>query len=875
MKSKDLKHFPLTAIAVCLLGTAASSTFAADTPAAGSSDNSTTLQQVIVTGTRQKRSASKSASPIDVINASDLAKTGAGNITDALNDLLPSFNLPTVTGYDQSAVVRPANLRGLNGDQTLVLVNGKHRHASAIVNVNAYVNRGSEPVDLNTIPFNMVDHIEVLRDGAAAQYGSDAIAGVINIILKSDQEGGESSAKVGGYDFQDGLTFQTGITKAWQLGQNGFFDLSLEHFSQNHTDRSGPTPPNDGHYYFLLPDGSADPREATVDPYGLTSDGLPDTRNYNIGYNGALPLGDDLTIYSFSTYSFKHAKGYEYFRYANSGSDDPTWGYTGPGSPYTQSYDNGYEPLEVIDENDFSVTAGVKGKSLFGWAWDLSTTYGKDDASVSVVNTLNPTLGPTSPHAFYAGSWINAEQTTTLDFTRSFDIGLASPLATAWGLEHRNDTYALKPGEFGSWGIGPYTDQLGPSTSDPNVAVDYALTPGSEAFKGFSPEIASNDYRDSFAGYVDFETSPVKGLDVGLAGRFEHYDDFGSTTTGKLSLRYEFTRNYAVRGTVSNGFRAPGLGQSHYAATTTQFQQDNGKLVSFQVGTFPVNSPVAQAFGATALQPEKSTNYSVGFVATPTRNLDITLDLYRIYVRHRINETGTIGAPTFPDPADPAQFQTGTYLTTLLENAGLDPTSAANTTVQYFTNAVDTRTQGVDFVAGYRTNFHEYGNVHWSLEANFNQTDVTAVAGLPPALQPIVTVPDYKGFELVDGPTQGFLTEATPRSKYIASALYTHSGWRVNLRETRYGHIVDTNAELIGGPVQRVNPMWITDLDVSYDLTERLTVGIGADNLLNQYPDKTSTDYQNAEGQGFGLYDPLTPAGYFGGFYYGHVAYHF
>jgi iron complex outermembrane receptor protein len=525
----------------------------------------------------------------------------------------------------------------------------------------------------------------------------------------------------------------------------------------------------------------------------------------------------------------------------------------------------------VIDENDFSATAGVKGKDLMGWAWDLSTTYGKDDDSVSVVNTLNPTLGPTSPHAFYAGSWINTELTTNLDFTRSFEIGLAAPLATAFGLEHRNNSYALKPGEPGSYELGAFTDQLGPDPSNPGQSTDYQLTPGAQAFKGFSPEIASNDYRDSFAAYFDFETKPIKALDVGIAARYEHYDDFGSTTTGKLSLRYEITRNYALRGTVSNGFRAPALGQSHYAATSTQFQQVNNKLEAFQVGTFPIESAVSQAFGASPLRPEKSTNYSVGFVATPIKAMDVTVDLYRIYVRHRIEETGTIGAPSFPldDPNNPGND----YLTDLLLGAGLDPTSAAGTTVQYFTNAIDTRTQGIDFVSGYRSNFGRFGTVRWSVEANFNQTDVTAVAGVPAVLQPIQQA--YPTFALVDGPVQGYLTEATPRNKLILGAAWRKGKWHANLRENRFGHIVDTNAEEIGGPVQFVKPMWTTDLDLSWDATDRFTFAVGATNLFNSYPPETTPDYQSAEGQGFGKYDPLTPAGYFGGFYYGRVAYHF
>jgi iron complex outermembrane receptor protein len=700
----------------------------------------------------------------------------------------------------------------------------------------------------------------VLRDGAAAQYGSDAIAGVINVILKADAQDGELSHKIGGYGWKDGLTTQTGISKGLTLPGGGAIEFTGEFFTQNHTDRSGLA---SGPFYYPLPDGSPDPREATTNPDKVV-DGLPDTRTINVGYNGNLPLANGMKLYSFSTFTFRHAKGYEYFRYANDGAKDPTYNYDPTTGSYTQIYPDGYEPNEVIDELDFGSTIGVKGNDLFGWAWDLSSTYGKDDASISVVNTMNATLGPDSPHSFYAGSWINTELTNNFDLTRSFQIGLPKPLDIAVGLEHRNNSYALKPGEFGSYGTGPYTSVTGPDPETGQPAADpYQPTPGAQSFPGFNPAIASNDYRDSFAGYLDFETQPLAKWDVGIAGRFEHYDDFGNTVTGKLSTRYQVVKGFAVRGTVSNGFRAPALGQSHYAATTTNFA--NGE--AFQVGTFPVASAEARAFGATALKPEKSTNFSVGFVSTPLKNLDITVDLYRIYVRHRIMETGQIGAAQYPNPDDPTQFQTGDYLTGLLESAGLDPASAAGTSVQYFTNAANTRTQGVDVVTSYKTNFKQYGSVRWSFEANWNQTTITDLTPLPAALQPVQSV--YPDLQLADISTQGFLTVGTPRNKLIFGAQYMKGPFRASLHETRYGHVVDTENAIYAGPIETVAPAWITDLDLSYQASNWLTLGLGANNLFNRYPAQTSQDFQSFVGEGFGKYDGLTPYGYFGGFYYG------
>ena len=811
------------------------------------------LYTVVVTGSRVKRSAEKSTAPIDVIGAEDLQTNGAGTLSDALNLLLPSFNLPAIAGQDQSAIVRPANLRGLNADQMLVLVDGKRRHASAIVNANSSINKGSEPVDLNMIPVASIDHVEVLRDGASAQYGSDAIAGVINIVLKHGDHGGAAFSRNGLYDFKDGFTSQSGADAGFRPWPGGFLRVSGEILSQNFTNRAAKA---EGPFYYAQANGTPDPREAGTSRDKII-DGLPMTRALNLGYNAAVPLPGQAQFYSFSTFSARHAKGYENFRYAN-GNNDP---------PYAWNvYPDGFEPREAIHEIDFSSTAGVRGPDLFGWTWDLSSTYGKDDAAVFTEHTLNATLGPDSPKRFYDGSWTNAEFTNDLDFSRAFALGMAGPLNVAAGAEYRNNAYSIKPGEPGSYITGSYTAFCAPvattDTSDPCYPeTTKHPSSGAQSYNGFSPERSGHAYRDNFAGYVDLEARPLRGWDLGIAARFEHYSDFGNTRTGKISTRYELMPGLALRGTINNGFRAPTVGQSLYATSSTFFQTIDNVSTAIDVVTAPVGSGEARALGATPLRPETSSNYSLGLVAAPARNVDITIDAYRIYVRHRILETGILSE----------QLDQG--IGTLLQQAGINPT----TNVQYFTNAADTRTQGIDAIFNARTALGEWGQVRWIAEANWNQTSITRIAPNPPQLASLTqTRPD---FQLFDVAQQGYLTTGTPRSKLILGGTWLEGPWTLNLHLFRYGHVVDSS-KADDGIYQDVPPAWITNLDLAWRQEQRLTIGIGADNLFDHYPPQTSLAFRGDYGSGsnyvgFSKYSGFSPYGYFGGFYYLRLLYRF
>jgi iron complex outermembrane receptor protein len=853
------------------------------------------LETVVVTGSRRKRSAGDSTAPIDVIEGRELQRLGAVTLTDALNELLPSFNYPAVAGQDQSTIVRPASLRGMSADQMLVLVNGKRRHAGAVVNSNSQINKGSEPVFLNLIPVAAVERIEVLRDGAAAQYGSDAIAGVINVVLRSDTGEGRFSAKFGGYDFKDGFSHQETLDKGFAYGETGYLHLAAEYLDQRHTDRSfatlpqNPTGPDGALAYYWGRDYAGgqparfDPRESSAAGQHRVQDGIPDVHGVNLSYNAGL-ASDALELYSFSTYSYRVGTGYENFRYAN-GNADPTFcpdGSGGAANPYCQIDPDGYEPREIITQNDFSTTLGIKGQDLYGWSWDLSSTYGKDDARVGVDSSLNATLGPDSPTRFYNGSWIATELTNDLDLSRAFALGLAAPLNLALGLEHRNTSYTVKPGQNESWWYGP--DNL--CAADPQASAYCGFTApdgsirmpgaGAQSYNGFEPRQSGHDYRDSFAGYIDVETRPWPRWDLGIAARFEHYDDFGNTRTGKLSMRYQLLKVLALRGTLSNGFRAPTLGQSLYGSSSTFFS--NGQALD--ILTAPVGSDVAKALGASALKPEKSTNQSLGLVFTPLRNLDITLDLYRIYVRHRLSVSGYLGPDYQYGPC--VKQSDGSILNadgSCVSDASLRPTiddlfpsGTRPLDLQYFGNLVDTRTQGADLVLDYRCQFGRYGRVRWSLEANVNQNALTGIAPNPALFarrqadgNSVESV--NPGFvNVFDAAQQGYLTAASPHNKLILGADWRREAVAARLSLTRFGKVLDTTYP---EAVQSLTPKIIVDLDLSWELRSGLSLGLGADNLLDTYPPKTTPAYRARSGPfGFGQYDSFAPYGYFGGFYY-------
>jgi iron complex outermembrane recepter protein len=554
------------------------------------------LHAVVVTGTRElDRTVATSLSPIDVLTPAALDSTGAPDLAMALRTLLPSFNFPQPSITDATDASQPAQLRGLSPDETLVLIDGKRLHTTAIVNVNDTIGRGSSPVDLSAIPLNAVDHIEVLRDGAAAQYGSDAIAGVINIILGHGARGGSADFTAGQYLKGDGRTLQGGADGGVALGPQGWLRVSVDALAQQPTNRSGP----DIRY-------PSDPSFAQRTFHY----GLPALR----AEQGAINLQYDFTprvrLYAFSVLNHKNVWAGGYFRSLSQ--------YEGTTPAAAAVYPAGFLPIEESTLYDDNEVLGLRGR-LFGWQYDLSANTGGNTWRLDTANTFNYSLGGASPTDFHVGTLDSRETLVNADFKRAFSPGwLANGLLAAWGLEYRHEQFTIGQGDPASYAGA-----------------------GAQVYPGYTPGDAGRHARNSRAAYLDLESDLTRRLSAALAVRDERYSDFGGTTSAEAAGRYAFNRAVAVRATASDGFRAPSLQQEYYSSTAINIY--NG--VVYSIRTFPVNDPAAIALGAQPLKAEKSHSYTAGIVLTPHGGPYTTLDVYQITIAHRIILSGDILGP--------------------------------------------------------------------------------------------------------------------------------------------------------------------------------------------------------------------------------------
>src|SRR5690606_17045143 len=559
-RSSPMSRHPLALALLAALATAPA--LAQEAPQA-TADRASTLDTIIVTGTRvADRTVAESQSPIDIISSEALQATGTTELATALSRALPSLNFPRPALVDGTSAIRPAQLRGLAPDQVLVLVNGKRRHTSSLLNLNGTIGRGSAPVDLNTIPVSAIDRVEVLRDGASAQYGSDAIAGVVNVVLKGSREGGSLLVQYGQYSAGDGAQGQLAGDTGVSLGDGrGFVHLSGQIGHQDATNRArpfagtpGPTQPELGQKAFVI--------------------GEPEVDSAAVGFNLDYALTDTVSLYGFGTASNRDITSFAFFR--------------APANP-TQNvpaiYPDGFLPQINNISKDRSIVAGVKGFTAGGWNWDLSYNYGYNRLDFHTRNTLNASLGEASPTSFYDGALETTQNIVNLDVSRQLDWGLEYPATLSLGLEARNEKWNQSPGEPGS-----YLDADGPTTG---------RVGGAQGFGGFAPAVSGAYDRDSYAAYAGLEADFSDRFSGGIAARYEDYDDFGSQASGKLSARYAFSDAVALRGTVSSGFRAPSLAQQYFQTVSTIFLA--GITTPFEIRTFPASSDVAQAFGAEAL----------------------------------------------------------------------------------------------------------------------------------------------------------------------------------------------------------------------------------------------------------------------------------
>ena len=751
---------------------------------------------VIVTGTRSiKRTVSDSEAPVDVLTSKDLQASGSNELASVLSRLLPSLNFPRPAVADGTSASRPAQLRGLSPDQTLVLVNGKRWHTSAVVNVNGTAGRGSSPADLNTIPISSIDKIEVLRDGAAAQYGSDAIAGVINIILKKGADGGELQAGLGQYSLRDGSQGSFSANFGTALGDKGWLRFTAEQRNQKETNRAG-----------------VDLRNPLEPLYGKRTQvqGDPRLQQSNLGVNGSLALGADLDLYAVANYSRRNTDAAATWRTA----------YTTGTTLRSTLYPYGFLPNEAASNTDVSVVAGIKGRAD-GWRWDASINYGSSEFSLDVNNTVNLSLGATSPTSFYAGKLKNTQTLANFDAAREFDFaGLSNPLTLAVGAEYRRDQYEIAAGEANSY-----------------------FGSGAQGFSGFQPSNAGSFNRHSASIYANIEAELSKQLSASFALRHENYSDFGSVTSGKLSGRFAFTKEFSVRAAASSGFRAPSLAQQNYTISTTNLITINGSSQLVDTGTFGVATSAAKALGAQPLEAEKSRNYSIGAVLQPQKNASLSVDAYQIDIDNRILYSGNLVLPA--------------SLQSVLAKQGVLVGAA-----RYFANALDTQTRGVDVVGSYQVPLSGADKLGFTLAYNRNDTSVKRVASNPAILA-------QNNLLLIDRQTISRATDATPKDKFSIAADYSFSNWNLHGLATRYGSFVSpqNNATLD----QTYSANTVVDIAASYKLG-KWTISAGVDNLTDKYPDQV-TAAGNLNSGGTLPYSTFSPYGFNGRYYYAKAAY--
>jgi iron complex outermembrane receptor protein len=788
--------------------------------AAPESESETTSETIIVTGTRAAGlRADEAAAPIQLLSEDALARVGQPNLNQALTQLVPSFQAQT-QGTDMASFSLSARLRGLSPNHTLVMVNGKRRHGNSILQVINGAFGGSSAPSLDLIPTDIIQRVEILQDGAAAQYGSDAIAGVINIILKSDTSESTVKATAGQYYDGEGTTYSASGNFGLPVGDAGFLDITLFHRRNDWTTQG------DGQISVVNLNGTRNSSvsaafapiyQALADNHGTAdiNGGQPASQLtlgfYNFGYEF-----DTFEIYSFGDVSYRHGDALQGYRVPNrvcrtaagtAQTSDPT-------RCFGTTAQTGLVPHIEVKQDEFSFTGGVRGDAS-GWNWDLSGTYAEDVSDVLTTHSVNASLFVNtgqSPTDFYDGSFQFNQFVGTLDVSKEFEIGFAEPLTFAFGAEYRDESYTVSAGDA----LSLYVE-------------------GGQSFPGYALSDAGTISRTAKALYVNFITDPVENWTVDLAGRYEHYSDFGDAWIGKITSRYDFSDAFAIRATASTGFRAPTLAEQGYSAT-------NVGPTSATLQLAP-SSPGSASAGFGALGPEESINFSAGMVIRPIDRLVVTLDGYYIKINDRIVSSGAIQgqqASPVPLPGVPVLTPLINGLTPyqLVLNAiaasgkALDPTvlQSGALSIQTFTNGIDTETVGLELAARYPIDL-PFGTLDLSLGANYNKTKVT----------------DSSLGTLWTLIAEDTIERASPLFKANASAFFRTGAFSANLRTNFYSdttQLVQPNAfsttpKPIDGRYYKaeVAAAAIVDLELAYDFTEFFTLAVGANNLFDKKPE--------------------------------------
>jgi iron complex outermembrane receptor protein len=748
-------------------------------------------QEIVVTGTRAAgRSRLDTASPVDVLSNAALSHQGTTELGAALATVAPSIDFPRPSAVDGTDAIRPATLRGLSPDQTLVLINGVRAHTSALLNINGSVGRGAAAVDLNTIPGVALDTIEVLRDGASAQYGSDAIAGVINLRLRQARSGGAATIDYGFHDTDvdtarghRSVWGEHSLTaSAWQgigFGSDGYITLSGEYLNRQPTNRA-----------------DYDPR---VTPSRITGRfGDPAVHQYTGWVNAGTSISDALQLYGWFGYQQRNSESAAFPRLLSALP-----------APTQQIYPNGFLPFIHSDSRDLNSAIGIKG-DVGGWTVDANISYGRNRLAYETRNSANYAFGANSPTNFRDGAMTYDQLVGGIDVSRKYDVFRS--LNVAFGVEGRREGFKITPGELASYGY--------PAGSDPTKAPG---APGAQGFGGFSPANAVDKHRENGSAYVDLEAQLTDKFLAGVAGRVEDYSDFGWTGNGKLSLRYDFTPNFALRGTASTGFRAPALQQQYFTSIASVIT--NG--VPILTGTYPSTAPVAAALGGKALEPEKSTNLSAGAVIR-SGGFDLTIDAYRIHIRDQLGLSENIQASFSPQVA-----------------ALLAPFNVS--AARFFINGLASTTKGVDVVGHYRWRTATAGSFDFTVAGNLNDTKVTRVPTSTSTLNPAPTL--FARSRILT------LEDGTPGTKVTGTVDWSLADFGATGRVSYYGNVTQPGTTAAADAL--TGRRAITDLELRYQPKTGAQLALGVSNLFDVYPKQYPATLNSTGVVGFPYYSPF------------------
>jgi len=768
------------------------------------------LEMPVKIGTRGKeRTIFESAVPIEIITEEDISKSGLTELTSILQRYIPYINAPRPSITDGSDHVQAFSMHGLGSDQLIVLINGIRKHNTALVHVNSTVFKGSTSNDLNTIPINSIKRIEILRDGSSAQYGSDAIAGIINIILKEQSPANISLSYKKNYE-GDGTVYTMSGFGGYHNTIDEFLILGAEIRDRGFTNRS--TIRND-----------LKGRDSIPSILGKRQylNGDAESRDLSMIYNFAhiIDAEQNIKLTSFGFFNYRNGKSAGYYRYPSS-SNVPLLG-----------FNEGFLPYLTPVLNDLSSTIGIES-NVSGWRAKTSLTTGRSVIQFNLENSLNSSIGPSSPRSFYCGTLEFQQYLANIDLFNEYDLNFYKSLKIGFGAEIRVENFIEKKGDENSYILGNYKDSI---LYNGQWIIRNSYPAGAQLFPGFMPENERDKSRNSFSLYLDFESEPIEKFSFDLSGRYENYSDFGVNVNSKLSARFQPIHNFALRTSLGTGFRAPSLGQSYFTAIGTTVQ--NGIL--YQAGTYSVEDNIAKELGAQSLKPEKSININLGFAAKPISVFSIDADIYYLYIKDRIVFTGNFNQST---PSE--------YVKSILQKYNVSG-------ARFFTNAVNTETKGINVQMNYETDLKDFGLIRYKFFVSFNKTKVVGSIKVPENMKQAADV-------FFDRGQINRYENNQPADVYNLRINYSLKNFDLQAILIRYGsikYVQDINNPELD---QTFRGKLIVDLLFSYNLSQKLKITAGGHNIFDSYPDK----WEPGRGDYYLQYYENSPYGYNGGDFY-------